>query len=227
MKKKLLTAALAGIIASAAFADDPTNVVSSANIVGYVQTEVPASTFSLVANQFISTNGTDKTIGEIFGATLPDGTELYVFDGTYTTYSYVDGMGWVDENFLDAGDILIKRGQSLWIKNTQTSPEEVTFSGDVPKNNSTTNSLLEGFTLISSAYPVSETLLDLNFNAIDGDEIYVFQTGGYVTYSYVDGMGWVDENFLDASNITIDVGVGFWYKTSSSRDWVQAIPYSL
>ena len=226
MKKIIITALLTSLIAGAAFADS--NVVSSANVVGYVQLEVPSNTFSLIAMQFITTNDAGVTIDEAFGTSMPDGTELYIFDGTYTAYSYIDGMGWLDEGAVDAGSVLIKRGQSLWIKNPEGTPLDVTLSGNVPLAATiTTNSLAEGFTLISSCYPVSESLADLDLSPLDGDQIYVYAAGSYTTYSYIDGMGWLDEGAVDASNVIIDVGVGFWYKTSAARDWIQPRPYTL
>jgi hypothetical protein len=91
----------------------------------------------------------------------------------------------------------------------------------------TTNTLAAGFTLVASAYPVSVTLANLDTNPVDGDEIYVYKDGSYTTYSYIAGMGWLDELAGDASDVVIEVGIGFWYKTSTTRDWVQAIPYQL
>jgi len=228
MKKILLAIFITGLLASTTFAAD-SNVVSSANVVGYVQTEVPSNTFSLVTCQFITTNELGVTIDEAFGTSMPNGTQLYVFDETYTTYSYIDGIGWLDESFVAAGNVLITRGQSFWIKNPQGTALNLTLSGDVPGNDvtTTTNALAEGFTLVASAYPASIALADLNIAPVDGDKIYVFLNGSYTTYSYIDGMGWLDESFADATNIVIDVGVGFWYKTAVARDWVQSIPYSL
>lgn len=226
MKKFLAAAVVTGLIGGSAFA--ATNVVSSANVVGYVKVTVPANTLSLIANQFINSTQADMTINEMFGTSMPDGTGLYVFENlAYKTYNYLDGIGWLDQDFNDSGNIVIARGQGFWFENVTGSPISVTLAGDVPGNvfQSSTNSLPAGLKIVSSSYPVSVTLATLGVSPSDGDGIYVYNNG-YKTYNYLDGIGWLDQDFNPADDVVIDVGVGFWYETATSKTWVQNKPYS-
>jgi hypothetical protein len=225
MKKVLLAAVIAGLAGSIASAQ--TNVVTSANVVGYVKLTVPSNSFSMVAGQFINTSQEDMTIDELFGTSLPDGTELYVFDMAYTTYTYADGIGWLDEAFGDAGSVVISRGQAVWIKNITGSPIDIFVAGNVPGNDfpNATNNLPEGFAMVSGSYPTDVTLATLGITPADGDEIYVYNNG-YTTYTYADGIGWLDEAFGDAGSVVINVGNGFWYKGSATNQWVQSKPYA-
>jgi hypothetical protein len=225
MKKFLAAAVVTGLIGGSAFA--ATNVVSSANVVGYVKIQVPASSFTMIANPFINSSQADMTISEIFGTSMANGTEMYVFNNGYTAYTYVEGMGWVDENFEAADNVVIARGQGFWIKNVEASPIEITLSGDVPGNGfqSSTNALPEGFKIASSSYPVDKTLATLGMTPANGDEIYIYNNG-YTAYTYVEGMGWVDENFEAADAVIISVGHGFWYKSAATSSWVEVKPYA-
>jgi hypothetical protein len=181
----------------------------------------------MVAGQFINSSQEDMTIDEIFGTSIPDGTELYVFNTTYTTYTYIDGVGWLDEASADAGSVVISRGQAFWIKNVTSAPIDITIAGNVPGNTfqSATNNLPEGFAMVSSSYPTDVTLATLGITPADGDEIYVYNNG-YATYTYIDGIGWLDEASGDAGAVVINVGNGFWYKASAANQWVQSKPYS-
>jgi hypothetical protein len=225
MKKFLAAAVVTGLIGGSAFA--ATNVVSSANVVGYVKVQVPASSFTMIANPFINSSQADMTISEIFGTSMADGSELYIFNNGYTTYTYIDGIGWLDEDSNDAGSVVIARGRGFWIKNVTASPVEITLAGDVPGNvfQSATNTLQAGFAMASSSYPVDKTLATLGMTPADGDEIYIY-SNGYTTYTYIDGIGWLDENSEAADAVVINVGHGFWYKTGAANTWVEVKPYA-
>ncbi len=87
------------------------NTFVSANILGYTKKSVPANGLIMIANPFVNSDKNGMTIDEIFGTSIPDGTTLYVYDDRYTAYSYIDGIGWVDDSFGNAGGVIIPRGQ--------------------------------------------------------------------------------------------------------------------
>ena len=203
------------------------NTTASANILGYTKKSLPANGLIMVSNPFVNSDKNDMTINEIFGTSLPDGTTLYIYDNGYSSYSYIDGIGWVDDYFGDAGSVVITRGQGLWIKNYVASPVTVLLSGNVPDRESqaVTNSLPQGIAMIASAYPAKRSITSLGLNPADGDTIYLYDNG-YSSYSYIDGIGWVDDFFAAADDFEFTVGCGFWYLTSTSRQWVEQKPYS-
>lgn len=219
--KKLIFTALVALIAATASAQ----TVGSANIMGYTKKTLPSGEFRIISNQFFTTNETGVTIGEAFGTSLPDNTTIYAWDGSYSVYTYYDGLGWYDEDLNEASDVIIERGDSVWMKNGGPSSTNSLLSGNIPESETTTNSLAVGFNLIANPYPISIEIQNLGINPSDGDLLYLFD-GSYDTYTYFEGLGWYDENLTPADSVEIPVGVGFWYKTNTARSWVAAIPYS-
>ncbi len=107
-----------------------------------------------------------------------------------------------------------------------TNNVTVLLSGKIPgtESQSMTNNLPAGIAMIGSAYPVQRSIASLGFNPADGDTIYVYNSG-YNAYSYIDGIGWIDDLFSIADDVEFNIGVGFWYRTSSQRNWVEQKPY--
>jgi len=219
MKKTLLTAALAGIIASAAFADS--NVVSSANVVGYVAVET-APGLIIASQQFLGTNATPT---ELFGDTLPIGSKIYKFDpvsgyiGNIAEYQtiFLAGDAWSAELDLSDG--------SFWVETTVVNTN--TFSGDVPMAASITNNIVPGLSLTAYPYPVSVSINDLDITPTLGDRIYKYDPAtGYIgniaEYQtiFLAGDAW-------SSELTFEVGEGFWYENVSDTNnvWVEVRPF--
>jgi opacity protein-like surface antigen len=74
MKKFLITSVIAVLIGGAAFAADPTNVVSSVNVVGYNQiTLLPSNKYVQVALQF---DNPSNTVQNLF-PNMPNGSKAY------------------------------------------------------------------------------------------------------------------------------------------------------
>jgi len=190
MKKALLTAALAGIIASAAFADS--NVVSSANVVGYVQIEAAApGAFKLLSVSQFSDGTTNNAISiqdviknladmnpDVAGSGLDgviDGDKLYVYNGlTYDEYALFqptsgspywttlgDTAWYVPGMDATASADTVARGISCWIATAATGiSTNLVCSGDVYLDDTFDVSIKEGYTLVS--YPFSSDItLDL------------------------------------------------------------------
>jgi len=202
--------------------------VGSANVMGYSKQTIPSGAFRIIANQLITTNEAGVTIGEAFGDTLPENSEIYAWDGSYTTYTYFGaGLGWFDADLNDANNVIIDRGDAIWVKNGGASSTNSLLSGNVPESGATTNALISGFNLVANPYPVNTKLQDLDIDPLENDEVYLFD-GSYKVYTYFGtGLGWFDENLNDSNSVEIPSGVGLWYKTTSPRNWVVAMPYSL
>jgi len=223
MKKLVMTVAVLATAASVVTAQ----TVTSANVVGYSKKNIGAGAFKMVADQFVVDNEAGVSIGEAFGTSLPDGSELYSWNGSvYLVFTYFDGLGWFDGDFNDATGVVISRGDALWVKNAGGTATDLIVSGNVPQSGSTTNSLTVGYNLVANPYPTAVALSQLNINPVDGDELYLFD-GVYTTYTYFEGLGWFDGDFNDANAVEVPVGEGFWYNTITARSWIVNIPYTL
>lgn len=187
MKKFIITAVLTGLIGGAAFAAT-TNVVNSANVVGYIQVVDPASNrYVLISAPFNSGTGTVSTLLDIFGtnqlrksdnATRCD--KVIAWDTVQQKYiQYVqqnNGTFHYFTNFLGAAvNPAVTRGQALWLLSpsaTYAPTNQIVYiSGDVPNDGAYTNSIAGGtgkpFSFIANPYPVE---MDINslINTNDG-----------------------------------------------------------
>ncbi len=222
MKKILITALLSSLIAGAAFADN-SNVVSSANVVGYVEDVCPSG-FHISGMQFYNETNTPETV---YGDTLPKGSKVYMFNGTdYVTAEYTDvfvpGTGLVTkwDTALD-----LSLGSGYWVDVPSTT--NTILSGDVPLDDTITNSIIEGFQLLSYPYPTDRVVSNLGFSPAKNDKIYVFDGTDYKTSKYTDvfvpGTGLVTK--WDDETLAIPVGQGFWYETTNITSWIVNRPF--
>lgn len=213
LKTALAAAALAGLLVAGA---------EASNVVGYVKISIPGG-LSLVAQPFVQVGGSAPTIGGVFGSALPDGSELFFYvPGTgYTGYVYVEGVGWLDSNFNDANNVTLARGSGFWVKNNSAQPATLVLHGEVPLADNPIT-FLTGLQLFSYAFPTSldvQTLTGLT--PADGDEIVAFVNGNYITYTYIDGLGWVDAN-MELASFSLAPGASYWYwRKSGNTNWVQ------
>lgn len=220
MKKLVLTAAVMGFAASMASAQEP---VYSQNIVGYAKTTLAAGSFEIVSPQFLVGDNDGVTLSNAFSG-VSDGSVVFAWTGTgYDSYTYyVDGGGWFDLSFNDVGGEMIGQGDAVWLKSGAGEGSVAIMAGEVSSADSITVTLTSGFNLVASPYPVAITLGDLATDALsDGDSIFVWSGSGYDSYTYyVDGGGWFDLSFNDASGIEIGVGQGFWLNSSAGGTMV-------
>ncbi len=197
---KLGKVILAGcLIAGVSFAQ--TNEVVSKNAVGYVKISLTADQFKIISMPFNMVDGSSITVGEALGD-MPDSTVVYIFNGiSYNSEQYLTGPGWLP------GTNVITRGQSFWVKSP--SDKDVFLMGEVPDSGDaqTSITLQTGYQLISYPYPTDIDLMNtaISSNAVDSDQIFVFNGSSYVPYNYLAGAGWLPDSF------TIQPGVGFWY----------------
>ncbi len=179
-KTLLLTAALSAAGALTSMAQ-----VYSVNIVGYVNLSVPNG-FSMIANQLNATP--DNTLETILPAPT-ENTTIYKFNGTgYTSYNFsVDNPGW----FPVGGTLAPGEGAFIASPGAQT----LTFVGEVQLVSATT--VANGFSILSSVIPQSDTLDNLGYPAGENDTVYFFNNSGgaYTSYNFsVDNPGWFPPN---------------------------------
>ncbi len=217
MKKKLIaTAIITALVGGAAFAANPTNVVTSANVVGYNQINVKSNVYVLVALNFSNSN---PTVSNLF-ASLPNGSELIFWSTSAQAYSATIGKtraGWGVP-----GSNVLAVGSGVFVK----IPAVTNFylSGDVlMAATSNLYTLSNKYTVLSFPYsadmPFTNTVLGrLSAN---GDEISVFGTNGaWSTYGKTRA-GWGS-----ATNLQLTVGQSIFYKAVTNRTVIESRPYT-
>ncbi len=169
-------------IAAACMAQAETNIVSSANVVGYIQVVDPASNrLALVSAPFNSGTGTVSTLLDVFGtnqlrqsAAAVRCDQVLTWDLAQQRYvQYVqktNGFFYYYTNFSGtAVNPSITRGQALWIRapSATYAPTEKTIyiSGNVPSDGSYTNTVLGNsgnpMNFLANPYPVEMELSSL------------------------------------------------------------------
>lgn len=235
--KKLMTCAItATLISGAAWAGE----VLSQNAVGYVKIEVPAGGLNMVSTPFVSMDGTEQTLGEIF-PDVPDQSSVFVYDAedtqTYSSYRFFSGAGWFnpDDNFAEADGVVIPRGQGVWLRNSSGEVLESFVMGQVPGaeiHPEETIIIFPGLNMITVAYPVEVDLDTLTEELASTDQDSIFKwnadMGSYVSARYFSGAGWFDpDNNFEPSEIVIRPGQAIWYRSeaASTISWTNSPRY--
>lgn len=204
-KTLLLSAAVgvAGLFAASA------QTVYSVNSVGYVNLTLPVG-FSMIANPLDAGTG-NNVVGALLNASqFQDGTTIYKFNpgtGAYTL-NVVDFGEWTLPN------MTLAPGEGVFI-NVLGAPVSVTMVGEVPQG-SLSQALPAGFSIQASQVP-QQGQLDtvLNFPAVDGDVVYLFNnTSGAYTIHAFDFGAWDNPPVPK-------VGESFFVNKTSATDWTR------
>ena len=245
MKKALVALLAIAMVASLSFAQDE---VKSVNVVGFVKLSLSPG-FSMIRNDFINMEG-DPTPENILGERVPLNTRIFEWDtgtGLYKIAEYKARTVIVPPNppvtvtNWGGDDVMLDQGVGFWIDipDEADDPTEISIMGEVPDNGSNTVVTLSGFNLISYPYPtpIAWTNTTLAKNPTIGDAVYQYNvdTGLYniseykVTTVIVPPNPPVTVTNWSGSDITIDVGEGFWYKKASAGSdfWEELQPYTL
>ncbi len=198
-KTLLLTAILGVATAATSMAQ-----TFSVNVVGYVNVVCPVG-YSMIANPLKATN---STIASLFG-TPPPGSSVFKFNGVgYASDSFNDGA-W------DAGGTMtLVPGEGVFFQNTGTAPYTNTFVGEVILQS--TNSLPQGYSIRSSVLPQAGLLQGtLGFPPNEGDNVFLFRSGGYVSSGFNDG------TWDGAGQPNVNVGEAYFVQKSITNNWVR------
>jgi len=197
-KTLLLTAAIcaAGVLSSMAAN------VTSVNVVGYVNVNVPKG-FSFIANQLVGASTSVKSLLTTATVTDTESTVVYKWNAGFDGNTF-DGADW------DNNDSTLNPGEGALIY--APAAFTVTFVGEV-KQGTLTTPVPAGFSIISSQVPQSGGLVtDLKFSPGADDIVYKWNSG-------FDGNGF-DGSAWDAGEPTIDVGSAFlYYNAGAAKTW--------
>ena len=192
--------------------------VYSLNVVGYVNVNVPANGFALIANQLDAGAG-NNTLDKLIPV-APDGAQFFKFNGSYTAATY-DGLS---QAWDDNGLITLAPGEGGFMHNNTASALTLTFVGEVMQG-TLTNPLPSGYAIRSSIVPQQGTLQDLGIpvtgagSPSDGDQVFVYN--GSYSASTFDSLipGW--DTAGSPGGPTIGVGQAFFIKSATAYSWVR------
>lgn len=218
MKKLILTLTMAFLASMAVQAQ-----AVYSNTVGMVKLTLNRGEQSIIHNPFESADSEPMTVVDLFGDTLPNGTNVYFWDENqnYIIEQYSRGS-W------KPGTTEINRVKAMFV-NIPSSAANATYdivvSGNVPDGTAALNTLIAlspGLTLTAFPYPTSISINDANIPANNGDNIYFWN-----------GTNWVIEQFSRGSwkpgTSSFQPGVGFFYLSAevTEKIWTAIKPYTL
>ncbi len=200
MNKNLLALSAA---AASALAFSATAAVSS-NIVGYVKLNL-ATGYNLVSNPLDNTNPNGNTIGSLFGS-IDCAVSRWTGSG-FATSDIVTGAGVVSGD-----DFVLAPGESVFVN--VTAPASVTLVGEALIGTQAT-AVGAGNNFVASKIPLSGTFTDLGLAPSDGSTVSTWNGSAYVTYDYVEGVGYIQPE------PTVAVGQGLVVNALTPFTWTK------
>lgn len=170
--KTLLIAAVVGAVSMATASAQE---VTSVNAVGYVNKEL-APGFNLISNPL--SNG-ENALAEVIPSP-PDGSVVYLFQNGQWVSSSFDSLigGW-------ATPLNLPVGVGFFFNHKGSEAVTVTFVGEVLQGDDTNKTVPAGLTIQGSLVPQAGALTsDLEFPGADGDVVYSWVNGSWVTASF-------------------------------------------
>jgi hypothetical protein len=208
---KTKTSILAALVAMAGSASLMAQVYSL-NVVGYVNTTLPAG-FSIISNPL---NASTNKLSTLFPSP-PLNSQVYRFgSGGYALSSYSfddnDVLSW-------SVDFEINPGEGFWFRNPGAAITN-TFVGEVPQG-TLVNPIPANFSLRSSIVPQSAAMTaTLNYVPNLGDIVYLFRSGAYTRYDYA--LNDDDVAVWAPSEPVPNVGEGFWiFNSTGAKNWTR------
>ena len=230
---------MVGAIASAA------DTATSVNVVGFEKFTVSTGQLALVRCDFLSV-GSPLTVSNVFGTTLPIGTQLYFWNGlAYTIDTYSRYLVSPPSNYATnwaPGTNLLVTGKAFWIRLPAVAPQpsyDITVAGEVPGNTrqpSNTVGVLPGLNMVGYSYPtqIAWTNTTMASQAVIGDRLYLWNGSAYNIYNYarilVSPPSNYKTNWGGAKSVVLQPGQGFWYSRDAAAapfNWTEIAPYVL
>lgn len=194
---------------TAAFAlVDAAGGVASANVVGYVNVQLPWG-MSFIANPLLQTN---VALAALFPS-APEGAQVMkLVNGDYLTSVYSADRGWVGPQ------IELPPGTGFFFINPSRELFTQIIVGEVPTG-SLTNHLPAGVSLEGSLLPQAGSINTVhNIAGEPGDVLFVFLNEGEARGRYqrstYSSAGW-------SPDMTLGVAQGFWIQKQRAQDWVR------
>jgi len=194
----------------------------SQNIVGYVNTPIPAGYNLLVTP--VSPNTTNNA--EAILPSLESGDVLLVWNGGgYNVDLFIGPGAWYDGvSSSPISEPVLLPGQGFFYQNNN-SLKTNTFVGTVQLTN--TVGLAAGYSLVGSTAPIGGSIESTNFNIpfASGDVVLVWNGGGYNVDLFIGPGAWYDG--VSSSPIavpTLSLSQGFFYQNNNApTNWIENV----
>jgi len=191
--------------------------VYSVNAVGYVNVTVNPG-LMMIANPL---QAAVNDVAHLL--TVPDGTQLYKFNGTGYDVLLFDVDTWVN-NGVPAGTTSLNPGEGAFIRNNGTAAFVNTFVGDVIQGTTAGGNPVSvalpapgQVGIVASKVPIAGKLTtDLKFPGVDGTQVYIYNGTGYDIYLF-------DVDAWSPSEPTIGIAQSFWARipTAGALPWTR------
>jgi len=232
LKTSLIAAATlaVGVISSQA-------QVYSQNIVGYANVAINSG-YNLICIPLTSstgTNGLSSVLGITNGSAYDGACSFLTWNGHGFTYAAYDSGygGWIDQNYSPIAEPVINPGTGFFF-NSGIASNSIAIVGSVvaASNQTVTNSLTAGYSLVGSAIPFAGAIDNTNINLpiVSNDGAFSIltwnsATGKYIYQAYDSGYGgWIDANYATIPTPTLGVAQGFFYNNGSAQiKWTQVL----
>lgn len=178
--------------------------VTSVNVVGYINVDVPAG-FSFIANQLV---GSSSKLADLI-PNPPDETVIYSWDAGFSP----NGFNILGDSTWENGDLTLTPGGGALL--FAKTPFTVTFVGEV-KQGTLTTSIPTGFSFVSSQVPQAGTVSALGYTPKDGDVLYKWD-GGFSPFTY----NLLGDETWDPSEPTLDVGASGLLFSTAGGSWTR------
>lgn len=179
------------------------------------------------------------------------GAEFQVRDelGHYTSYYYIsdaddgteryDLVGWADgDGFILEGKTKLKGGTGVWLRLASSNGVTLTFAGQVEDADTITTDFINGWTIMSSPFPVKLNLANVVTTGVEavlyddalsglGAEIQIRDAlGHYTSYYYIsdgddgteryDLVGWSDGDGFIVNEGVVPMASAFWLRSNAA-----------
>jgi hypothetical protein len=187
------------------------------NAVGYVNTQLVPG-FNLISNPLRNTEPNGNQVQNLF-ASLPGGTAVYLWKSTggFDIADKDPDFGWGPAN-LASREVL--PGGGVFVRIPGTTPQTVTFVGEVPQGTLNT-AIPAGFSIVSSQVP-QEGRVDaappagLGYTPAAGDALYFWNeaTQKYSIHAWDSDFG-----IWDTNPPNLGVGEAFFARKTTAGTW--------
>jgi hypothetical protein len=245
MRTKTLLTAVAALAAGITISNAQ---VYSANVVGYAAVKINGGQYNMLTVPFAAgvSNGANEVFtgtipGNANGGYLPDGTQLYKWNGTgYVIFTYdtsvgADANNWYNETVTETADTpTLTPGQGFFLLLPNGTTFTNVYSGTVAVNVGATNTTVASggvYSMLGSVIPASGFVSNsvVNFYPPDGTQLYQWNGSGFSISTYDTSVGadennWYNETVTEtAPTPTIKVGEGFFVLPGGVWNWKQTL----
>jgi hypothetical protein len=254
MKKTLAICTAAAAFAAISFAQEDSNTVSSANIVGYSQVALePGGKYTLASCNFQT--GETNTLLSIFGTnqltqsdSLLNCDRVFLYDSVSQTYQawaqWTDGVFYKANNLTEwnaeiSGDPEVPVGTGFFISSGNVS-NTLYLSGDVVMVETQNVEIAEGYQILGYGFSSDINLQETAFsesgaaadnNMLNCDRVHAWEGDRYQAYALWTNGVWYKANNLDEWNAEIPatnqlaLSQGFFYEAQNPITWTETNKY--